>query len=231
MDPRSFWWLARSTIFDRRSLAKALAPYFSVFTYDRRGRGKEAVCTPPYAVDREIRPRRAACRSGGAASVFGFSSGAPGAASRGQGLAIPGWRWTRRTACATVASSVTDARQRLARWSLLDAVATPSMLVDMSAFRTTWSSIGSAPCRPRWRRWLVRWCTTPRFWATVHCPRIWLADSPTTDLVLAVPQAVHARRRAGLAAMLPRGECDPGRSDARPQPVSARPCAQAFLAD
>ena len=34
-------------------LAKLLAPHFTVFTYDRRGRG-DSGDTPPYAVEREI---------------------------------------------------------------------------------------------------------------------------------------------------------------------------------
>jgi len=57
-------------------LADALAPRFSVVSYDRRGRG-ESGDTRPYAVDREIEDLAALIEAcGGAAGVFGFSSGA-----------------------------------------------------------------------------------------------------------------------------------------------------------
>lgn len=71
-------------------LAAALAPHFTVFTYDRRGRG-ESGNTLPYAVDREIEDIDALIHAaGGSAMVYGISSGAAlalEAASRG--LAIP----------------------------------------------------------------------------------------------------------------------------------------------
>ena len=57
-------------------LAAALAPQFTVYTYDRRGRG-ESGDTPPYAVEREIEDIEALLDcAGGSAFVFGASSGA-----------------------------------------------------------------------------------------------------------------------------------------------------------
>jgi|SRR5579884_1216625 len=57
-------------------LAEFLAPHFSVFTYDRRGRG-DSGDTPPYAVEREIDDLAALIgAAGGTAAVFGYSSGA-----------------------------------------------------------------------------------------------------------------------------------------------------------
>jgi pimeloyl-ACP methyl ester carboxylesterase len=57
-------------------LAEALAPEFTVFTYDRRGRG-ESTDTPPYAVEREVEDLQALIEAaGGSACVYGFSSGA-----------------------------------------------------------------------------------------------------------------------------------------------------------
>jgi pimeloyl-ACP methyl ester carboxylesterase len=57
-------------------LAKALAPRFTVLNYDRRGRG-DSGDTAPYAVEREVDDIAALiARAGGAASVFGHSSGA-----------------------------------------------------------------------------------------------------------------------------------------------------------
>src|SRR5438270_12997174 len=55
-------------------LADCLAPQFTVFNYDRRGRG-ESGDTLPYAVDREIEDLAALiAEAGGAAAVFCHSS-------------------------------------------------------------------------------------------------------------------------------------------------------------
>jgi pimeloyl-ACP methyl ester carboxylesterase len=57
-------------------LAAALAPQFTVYTYDRRGRG-DSGDTAPYAVEREIEDIDALVdEAGGSAFVYGISSGA-----------------------------------------------------------------------------------------------------------------------------------------------------------
>jgi pimeloyl-ACP methyl ester carboxylesterase len=57
-------------------LAKLLAPRFTVFSYDRRGRG-DSEDTLPYSVEREIEDLDALIdEAGGAASIHGQSSGA-----------------------------------------------------------------------------------------------------------------------------------------------------------
>ncbi len=57
-------------------LAAFLAARFTVFTYDRRGRG-DSGDTAPYAVEREIEDLEAVIgRAGGSARVYGMSSGA-----------------------------------------------------------------------------------------------------------------------------------------------------------
>jgi pimeloyl-ACP methyl ester carboxylesterase len=57
-------------------LASLLAPHFTVYHYDRRGRG-DSGDTLPYAVEREVEDLDALIReAGGAACVFGMSSGA-----------------------------------------------------------------------------------------------------------------------------------------------------------
>ncbi len=61
---------------DEASLAAALAPYFTVFAFDRRGRGNSGD-TAPYAVEREVEDIEALIdEAGGSALVFGHSSGA-----------------------------------------------------------------------------------------------------------------------------------------------------------
>src|SRR5229473_1793970 len=56
-------------------LAKALESRFTVLNYDRRGRGASGD-TQPYAVEREVEDLDALIREvGGAARVFGYSSG------------------------------------------------------------------------------------------------------------------------------------------------------------
>jgi pimeloyl-ACP methyl ester carboxylesterase len=56
-------------------LAELLAPSFTVYTYDRRGRGDSGF-TEPYAVEREIEDLEAVIdAAGGSAHLFGHSSG------------------------------------------------------------------------------------------------------------------------------------------------------------
>ncbi len=57
-------------------LAEFLAPHFTVFNYDRRGRG-DSGDTAPYAVEREVEDLDAVIvAAGGSAFVYGTSSGA-----------------------------------------------------------------------------------------------------------------------------------------------------------
>jgi len=57
-------------------LSQALAAHFTVFNYDRRGRG-ESSDTQPYSIEREIEDLDALItQAGGSACVFGYSSGA-----------------------------------------------------------------------------------------------------------------------------------------------------------
>ncbi len=57
-------------------LAQSLERRFTVFNYDRRGRG-ESGDTAPYAIEREIEDLEALiAQAGGSARVFGYSSGA-----------------------------------------------------------------------------------------------------------------------------------------------------------
>jgi pimeloyl-ACP methyl ester carboxylesterase len=71
-----------------RPLAKLLTPHFTVYTYDRRGRG-ESGNTLPYAVEREIEDIEALLNTaGGSVYVYGISSGAALAADAAACLPI-----------------------------------------------------------------------------------------------------------------------------------------------
>nr|CAA9330463.1 MAG: Putative hydrolase [uncultured Nocardioidaceae bacterium] len=60
-----------------RPLAKELAASFTVYAYDRRGRGDSGPGASPYAVDREVEDLLAVIQAaGGTAHVLGASSGA-----------------------------------------------------------------------------------------------------------------------------------------------------------
>jgi pimeloyl-ACP methyl ester carboxylesterase len=72
-------------------LSKLLTPHFTVFTYDRRGRG-DSSNTAPYSAEREIEDIDALIKeAGGSAFVYGISSGAALALEAANcGLAIKG---------------------------------------------------------------------------------------------------------------------------------------------
>jgi len=58
-----------------KKIAEQLSPYYTVFIYDRRGRG-ESGNTPPYAVEREVEDIDALIQAaGGSALVLALSSG------------------------------------------------------------------------------------------------------------------------------------------------------------
>lgn len=66
---------ALSTRGAAETLAALLAPSFTVYAYDRRGRG-DSGDTPPYAVEREVEDIQALVEEGGgSAFAFGHSSG------------------------------------------------------------------------------------------------------------------------------------------------------------
>lgn len=69
-------------------LATLLAPHFTVYTYDRRGRG-ESSDTQPFAVAREVEDIEALIdAAGGAAYLYGISSG--GALALEAAIGLPG---------------------------------------------------------------------------------------------------------------------------------------------
>jgi len=71
------------------ALAKELSAHFTVYTYDRRGRG-ESTDTGPYTIDREVEDLAALLKeAGGEAFLFGISSGAALALEAARTLPAP----------------------------------------------------------------------------------------------------------------------------------------------
>ena len=69
--------LCHRTMGPSRGLARALADRFTVYTYDRRGRGESGAGATPYEVAREVEDLSAVIgAAGGHAHLFGVSSGA-----------------------------------------------------------------------------------------------------------------------------------------------------------
>lgn len=68
--------LSYRAVYDDKPLASALSKNFTIYTYDRRGRG-ESTDTKPYSVEREIEDIEALINdAGGSAYLYGVSSGA-----------------------------------------------------------------------------------------------------------------------------------------------------------
>jgi pimeloyl-ACP methyl ester carboxylesterase len=68
--------LSYRAVYDDNALASALSNNFTIYTYDRRGRG-ESTDTRPYSVEREIEDIEALINdAGGSAYLYGSSSGA-----------------------------------------------------------------------------------------------------------------------------------------------------------
>jgi pimeloyl-ACP methyl ester carboxylesterase len=67
--------LCHRTFGPSEELARGLADRFTVYTYDRRGRG-DSGDTPPYSVERELEDLEAIVNeAGGSAALYGISSG------------------------------------------------------------------------------------------------------------------------------------------------------------
>jgi len=119
------------------NLAKLLAPHFTVFNYDRRGRN-ESGDKAPYAVQREVEDIEALIEeAGGLASVFGTSSGAAlalaaaanGAKIKKLALYEPPFVAGRRKGRSAPADSEAQLRRRIAEGKSGDAV--KFFMVDM----------------------------------------------------------------------------------------------------
>ncbi len=154
-----------------RPTAERLAEHFTVFNYDRRGRG-DSGDTQPYAVEREIEDLEALiAEAGGTASVYGHSSGAGlalHAAAHGLPISklvlheppyVPDGeeQKTSREYGQKLRTVLAEGRRGDAVELFMTTVGVPAEVVGGCA-----TSRGG----PGWRRSRPRSPTTPRSWAT-----------------------------------------------------------------
>jgi len=135
-------------------LAPLLAAQFTVFSYDRRGRGESGDSTP-YRVEREIEDLEALiAEAGGSAFVFGHSSGAVlGLKAAAHGLPIRKLaiyeaplivdraRPSMQADWAQIRSHLAQGERSAALKVFLKSVGLPSFVVAMMSFFPVWSKI------------------------------------------------------------------------------------------
>jgi pimeloyl-ACP methyl ester carboxylesterase len=135
-------------------LAPVLAEHFTVFTYDRRGRGGSGD-TSPYAVEREVEDLEALIKeAGGSAYVFGHSSGAVLALNAAEhGLAIKklalyeaplivdGSRPSTEKDWAQIDALVAEGRRGDAVKVFLKTVGVPAFVIAVMRWLPIWSKI------------------------------------------------------------------------------------------
>ncbi len=135
-------------------LAPLLARHFTVFTYDRRGRG-DSGDTAPYAVEREVEDITALVNAaGGRAFAFGISSGgvlALEAANRTSGikkvalyeapLIVDGSRPPIGHAWARIQEAIAAGRRGEAVTIFLKSVGTPAPVVAVMRLLPIWSKL------------------------------------------------------------------------------------------
>ena len=135
-------------------LAALLAPHFTVFTYDRRGRG-ESGDTAPYAVEREVEDIAALIdEAGGSAYLWGMSSGAVlalEAASRLRGIRklavyeapfiVDDSRATTEDQWRRIGEAVAAKRRGAAVKVFLQAVGVPGFVIALMRLSPVWPKL------------------------------------------------------------------------------------------
>jgi pimeloyl-ACP methyl ester carboxylesterase len=135
-------------------LARALEGSFTVFRYDRRGRG-DSGDTAPYAVEREVDDIEAVLQAaGGEAFVWGMSSGAMlalKAAARLPGikklalyeapLIVDDSRKTTQADWATIRQAIADGRRGDAVTAFLKSVGMPGLLIALMRLTPIWRKL------------------------------------------------------------------------------------------
>ncbi|MBZ9706386.1 alpha/beta hydrolase [Mesorhizobium sp. ESP7-2] len=194
-------------------LAKALADNFTVFRYDRRGRG-DSGDTSPYAVEREVDDIEAVLRAtGGEAYVWGMSSGAMlalMAAVRLPGirklalyeapLIVDDSRTTTQADWATIETAVAQGRRGEAIATFLKSVGMPRLLIVFMKLTPIWRKLKSVAYTLPYDGAIVAGDQLgkpldPTRWASLRVPVL------VTDGGKSPPWMQHGNR--GLAEALP----------------------------
>jgi pimeloyl-ACP methyl ester carboxylesterase len=135
-------------------LAPLLAEHFTVFSYDRRGRGDSAD-SAPYAVEREIEDLQALIETaGGSACVFGHSSGAVlalNAAQHGLSIAklalyeapliVDGSRASTENDWAQIEAAIAEGRRDDAVKGFLKCVGMPGFAIALMRWLPVWTKV------------------------------------------------------------------------------------------
>jgi pimeloyl-ACP methyl ester carboxylesterase len=135
-------------------LAELLAPYFTVFTYDRRGRGRSGD-TASYSVEREVEDIAALLgEAGGEAFLWGMSSGAIlalEAANRLSGIKklalyeapfiVDDSRSTTERDWMRIAEAVSAGRRSEAVKTFLKSVGVPALFIAVMPLMPMWSKL------------------------------------------------------------------------------------------
>lgn len=169
-------------------LARALEGSFTVFRYDRRGRG-DSGDTAPYAVEREVDDIEAVLQAaGGKAFVWGMSSGAMlalMAASRLPGicklalyeapLIVDGSRETTQGDWATIRAAIAEDRRGDAVTAFLRSVGMPGLLIVFMRLTPIWSKLKAVAHTLPYDGAIVAGdqrgrMLDPARWASVHVP-------------------------------------------------------------
>jgi pimeloyl-ACP methyl ester carboxylesterase len=182
-----------------------LAPHFTVYHYDRRGRG-DSGDTPPYAVAREVDDLAAlVADAGGSAYLYGYSSGGLLAVhAAAAGLGIPGLalfeppvetgdddRSTQDAFTARLAELVGQGRRDAAVEHFLAAVGVPDELMTGMRGTPPWSAM-EAVAHTLVYDSAVSVATSRRLLASVSVPTLVLSSESSGDELTAMSTAVAA---------------------------------------
>jgi pimeloyl-ACP methyl ester carboxylesterase len=197
-------------------LATLLAPHFTVFTYDRRGRG-DSGDNAPYAVDREIEDLQALVdEAGGTAFVWGVSSGAAlalEAATRLTGVTklalyeapfiVDGTRPSTEEDWPRIGEAVAAGRRGYAVKCFLKSVGVPGFVLALMPLMPVWSKLKAVAHTLPYDGAIVRENQMGRplpggRWASVTIPTLVMEGGKSPQWIR------HANR--SLANSLPNGQ-------------------------
>ncbi len=225
-------------------LAKALADRFTVWTYDRRGRGDSGAGVTPWSLDREVEDLAAVVEAaGGHAHALGCSSGgllALAAANGGVELdrvvvyEAPGIVDATHPATdpafgERVRGLVDGGDRSGAVKAFMRLVGAPAPMVALLRLMPVWRKLTAVAHTLPWDLSLV----VPRSQGTPDRPASW-SGATRPVLVLAGGRSPEYMRnaQASLAAALPHGRCEvvPGQTH-MVKAVALAPVVSAFLAE